>query len=103
MCPALNFTGNSSWPLLPEDSHRHRIADSCSYVGCQNQFETQLCRRRFCAADAVDCVRLSSSDSVTLLGGPEDITFGYDHVAGPQTTQEQFFRGLTAQLSSRST
>ena len=44
-------------------------------------------------ADAIDCVRLASPSSVALLGGPEESIFSFDHVAGPHTTQEQFFRG----------
>lgn len=51
------------------------------------------------AADAdaaktdAECIRLASASSVVLLGGPEESTFSFDHVAGPHTTQEQFFRG----------
>ena len=43
-------------------------------------------------ADA-ECIRLASASSVVLLGGPEESIFSFDHVAGPHTTQEQFFRG----------
>lgn len=71
--------------------HIHRLPEPVS-----NKLWTGF----ICAADAADCVRLSGPDSVTLLAGPEETTFNYDHVAGPQTTQEQFFRGLTAQPSS---
>ncbi|KAL0052764.1 hypothetical protein WJX82_007311 [Trebouxia sp. C0006] len=39
-----------------------------------------------------ECLRLSGSMAVTLLVGSDDTTFTFDHVAGPQTTQEQFFR-----------
>ncbi|KAL0021379.1 hypothetical protein WJX77_010218 [Trebouxia sp. C0004] len=39
-----------------------------------------------------ECLRRSGSKHVTLLVGSDDTTFTFDHVAGPQTTQEQFFR-----------
>ena len=51
-------------------------------------------------AASEECLRLSSSKAVTLLVGSDDTTFTFDHVAGPQTTQEQFFRG-TNSLSGR--
>ncbi|DBB10050.1 TPA: hypothetical protein ACH3X3_001638 [Trebouxia sp. C0006] len=43
-------------------------------------------------AASQECLRLSGSMAVTLLVGSDDTTFTFDHVAGPQTTQEQFFR-----------
>ena len=51
-----------------------------------------------CAADAdtAECIRLASPSSVVLLGGSEESIFSFDHVAGPHTTQEQFFRGNQA-------
>ncbi|KAL0036686.1 hypothetical protein WJX79_005705 [Trebouxia sp. C0005] len=39
-----------------------------------------------------ECLRLSGSQAVTLLVGSDDTTFTFDHVLGPQTSQEQFFR-----------
>lgn len=51
-------------------------------------------------AASEECLRLSGSKAVTLLVGSDDTTFTFDHVAGPQTTQEQFFGG-TYSLSWR--
>lgn len=44
-------------------------------------------------AASEECLKLSGSKAVTLLAGSDDTTFTFDHVAGPSTTQEQFFRG----------
>lgn len=46
-----------------------------------------------CPADTGDCLRLSGSQTITLLSGPDEPVFTFDHVAGPQATQEHFFRG----------
>lgn len=47
-------------------------------------------------AASEECLRLSGSKAVTLLVGSDDTTFTFDHVAGPSTTQEQFFRGTNS-------
>jgi len=47
-------------------------------------------------AASEECLKLSGSKAVTLLAGSDDTTFTFDHVAGPSTTQEQFFRGTNS-------
>lgn len=71
------------------------MTDDVSSIISPIRPKQQVCVKECCAADAdaAECVRLASSSSVVLLGGPEESIFNFDHVAGPQTTQEQFFRG----------
>ena len=46
------------------------------------------------SAGTADCLKLVSTEQVALHTGTEDAAFTFDHVAGPQTTQAQFFRGM---------
>ena len=71
-----------------QKKHKTKQASSSKKTAHASMTSTVAC------AGAADCLKLVSTEQVALHIGTDDAAFTFDHVAGPHTTQAQFFRGM---------